>query len=164
MIERCTYDARIERNIYTHTYTHLVAGRQSTVQRAHVCICLSPQADMLKLLLGARGEPMTDDELTKMLMYAADERGRVYYVSSVSTARTQGRTRNAKGTARTDAPVGHHTVSEQGIYLHGHGCAHGHTCPRGGVDLCAAVLRIVVSTDGAGLSIASSLHGHAQTC
>ncbi len=39
-------------------------------------------AENLKLLLCARGEPMSEEEVQKMLMFAADESGRVYYVRS----------------------------------------------------------------------------------
>ncbi len=39
------------------------------------------EAEQMKLLMCSRGEPMTEEEANKLVVYAADENGRIYYVS-----------------------------------------------------------------------------------
>ena len=39
-------------------------------------------ADQLKMIMTSRGENFTEDEANSMLLYAADENGRIYYVST----------------------------------------------------------------------------------
>mmetsp|Transcript_28915 Transcript_28915/g.53124 ORF Transcript_28915/g.53124 Transcript_28915/m.53124 type:complete len:166 (-) Transcript_28915:183-680(-) len=51
------------------------------------------EVDQIKLIITTKGEPMTDDEVNKMVNFAADDQGRIYYEDYAQKLTTDGRGR-----------------------------------------------------------------------
>ncbi|KAJ9513463.1 hypothetical protein QJQ45_006026 [Haematococcus lacustris] len=63
------------------------------------------EAEQMKLMLSSRGEPMTEEETAKMLSYAADENGRIYYVGVAVKAQCLGATARPPQAAHTPSTL-----------------------------------------------------------
>ena len=86
-LERCPSAAQEELLVRDDYHTLIRAFRAFDPEGKGYCL-----AEQLKTVLQARGEPMTDDELNRMIGFAADEDGKLYYEDYCHRLAPDGRT------------------------------------------------------------------------